>query len=151
MGEVLGAVVEGFGAKAEADAAKDAAKFREDIAREESGQEQERIRELARIQLGENITRVAKSGVRLEGSPLEVLAKNAENTEKQMANVRRDEFIKGELARAAQKNAEIAGNLGIARSAVKVAGSLISFGVRSGAGSGGHKFGSAQRAVGTTT
>ena len=134
---IFGSIIQGIGAKHQADAEKDAAKFNARITREQTGQEVARIRAIGRREESTNITRIAKSGVRLEGSPLGVLAENAALVEREALQVQRAGMMQAALFKARARNAETAGRIGLA-------GSII------GAGIGGASlFGTSGKGAGT--
>jgi hypothetical protein len=143
------------GAQAEAEAAKNAAKFNARLATQEAAEKTARLRKIARREAAENVTRVAKSGVRLEGSPLEVLAANAANVEREAELIARENFIKQISAQAQAKSARMAAKLAVAGSVVNTIGTVASLGLSSGGGgaSGGSQirgnqtFGGGQRAA----
>ena len=67
---------------------------------EERGKQQERlIRRNTKRQLGKIRASVAKSGVRMEGSPLEVLAESAANAEVDALNARYNARIQAQVQR----------------------------------------------------
>lgn len=121
---VAGAVVEGMGAKAEADAQAKAAKYNARIAMIQANEVANSIRTQSRIIHGYNISRVQKSGVRLTGSPLAVLANNAFNADRAALNAIRTGEAQKKLYLMGAEAARTAGQYGIASAALRGAGSL---------------------------
>lgn len=120
-------VLTAIGAKTTADAEKDAAKFNAAETLRQAADEEQRIRRVAERQASVNIVRIAKSGVRLEGSPLSVLAHNAELVEKEALNVRHQGAVQAALFRARAKQAEKAGKLGVASGVLQGVTSFAKF------------------------
>lgn len=80
---LVGGAAEASGAYYEGKAAEAASKYNARVAMSVARSQAEKVRrDAARIR-GENIVRVSKSGVRMEGSALSVLARNAFEAEKQ--------------------------------------------------------------------
>src|SRR3990167_970929 len=75
-------------AGAEQDAAEDAADFNARVLAEQAAIEEDRKRRIAKRELASQRTAYAKAGVRLEGSPLEVLVANAAELEREIFNLR---------------------------------------------------------------
>jgi hypothetical protein len=73
--------------KLESDAVASAAEYNAAIVIQEGAQEAARRRRLARRELSSQRVAFAKAGVRLEGSPLELLAQNAAELELDAVNV----------------------------------------------------------------
>ena len=137
MGQALGGVVSAVGAQAEAEAAKNAAKFNARLSTIEAAEQSERVRAIGRQEASNNVTRIAKSGVRIEGSPLEVMAENAANLERQLQNIERGNFIKQISAQAQAKSARTAAKLAVAGSIASTVGTVLSLGLGGGGGGGG--------------
>ena len=137
MGQALGGVVSAIGAQVEAEAAKNAAKFNARVSAMEAADEEYRVRKAGRQQASTNVTRVAKSGVRLEGSPLEVMAENASNVERQVHAIERQNYINQVSAQAQIKAARTSAKLAIAGSVVNTIGSVASLGLGGAFGGGG--------------
>lgn len=133
-GTIASAIGAGQEARASARAAKNNAREAELNARLaiERAQEDERQFRLSfRRDEGRNITAVGASGIKLEGSPIEVLRDNAANAERDAQNIRRA----GELERSsylrqaknfkrAAKDARKAGDLAIASTLLSGAGQI---------------------------
>ena len=132
-----GGMISAFGQKYAADAARDAAKFNAKIIRRNGLSASAQVRSQARRKQSNNITRVAKSGVRLEGSPLEFLSENIRQTELEAARIDTEAFIKSEFQSLQAKSAQIQGRLGVAASIHGSVDSIVSFGLSSGGGGGG--------------
>lgn len=145
MGQAIsgigGGIIQGIGAKAEAESAREAAIFNARLTIQQRDEELEFLDKRQRQKRGENRTRVAKSGVRLEGSPLEVLANNAAETERQKMNVIRRRAVEFDKFIIQSQNAKFAEKMAVAGSVVQVAGSVVSaitsFGLLGGGGGGG--------------
>lgn len=126
------------GSLQEGAAAKASARYNARAATQEAAENADRTRQLARRRRSLNIVRVAKSGVRLSGSPLLVMAENAYETEKQA-----QAYIRA--GQAASMLYRLQGRAGVKASAFSAAssgltglGSLIGAGTQSGAfGPGG--------------
>lgn len=86
---LVGAGLEAKGAREEADAQTAAAKYNARVSIIQAREAANSIRSQARVVRGYNISRVQKSGVRMEGSPLAVLANNAYNAEREAQNAMR--------------------------------------------------------------
>ena len=142
MGQALGGVVSAVGAQAEAEAAKNAAKFNARLSTIEAAEQSERVRAIGRQEASNNVTRIAKSGVRIEGSPLEVMAENAANVERQLQNIERGNFIKQISAQAQAKSARTSAKLAVASSVASTIGTVLSLGLGGGGGGGGSGGGS---------
>lgn len=89
--QIVGSIGQGILQKkaieADADAAEAAALFNAAVAEREGFAESARRRRLARRELSSQRVAFAKAGVRLEGTPLEVLAQNAAEFELDAVNV----------------------------------------------------------------
>lgn len=86
---LVGTAMSVAGARQEGEAAKAAASYNARISVAQAREQAEKVRADAKLVRGENIVRVAKSGVRMEGSALATLTKNAFNADKQALNVLR--------------------------------------------------------------
>lgn len=84
-----GTLLSARGAEAEADATAWAAKYNANVAIANAQQSANAIRAQGQVVRGRNIARVAKSGVRMEGSPLSVMAENAYSVERAAQNAMR--------------------------------------------------------------
>ena len=98
-----GSLLQGAGARQAAEGEEKRAKFNAKLAKREGFREEARIRRIGRIEAEDNVTRVAKSGVRLEGSPLEVLADNAAKVEEEALRARQAGLLSSELFRQQAK------------------------------------------------
>lgn len=103
---VGGNVMGGIGQQQSAVAEKKAAKFNAKLAKREGFREEGRIRAAGRREASFNVTRVAKSGVRLEGSPLEVLAENAAIVEFEALWARQAGLVASQMFRQRAKAAQ---------------------------------------------
>lgn len=115
---IFGSIIQGIGSNYQAKAEAMAAKYNAEMTRQQTAEEVARIRLVGRREESTNITRVAKSGVRLEGSPLSVLTENAATVEREAMQVRRAGAMQAELFKARAKNARRAGRIGLAGSAI---------------------------------
>ena len=91
LGSILGGaggIMGGIGGAQAAKAQAQQADFNAKLAKRAGFDEEARVRSIGRREASENVTRVAKSGVRLEGSPLEVLSENASKVEAQALRAR---------------------------------------------------------------
>lgn len=87
VGSVAGGILQKKAIEAEADAAESAALFNAAQTEREALAESSRRRRLARRELSSQRVAFAKAGVRLEGTPLELLAQNAAEFELDAVNV----------------------------------------------------------------
>ena len=83
---IVGAAVEAKGAREEAKAQTSAAKYNAQVAMIQAREAADATRSQARVIRGYNVSRIQKSGVRMEGSPLSVMASNAYNAERAAQN-----------------------------------------------------------------
>lgn len=121
---VGGTAVEAIGAKFEGDAAKASASYNARLSMAQARAQAEKVRADAKRVRGENIVRVAKSGVRMEGSALKTLADNAFKTEKQAINVMRAGRAAADLYHAEGQMAVEASRLRVASTVLKGLGNL---------------------------
>lgn len=110
MAAVTSAIVGGValagsiaGSQMQADAARQAGEFNAQtaeenarLAKEKAVEDERRFRNMVRKQYGSNVASIAKSGIRLEGSALQVLRENARVAEEDAINIRRG----GDIERA---------------------------------------------------
>lgn len=141
---VGGTAIEAIGARYEGQAAQASAKYNARAASMQAREQSEAVRSQARQIRGENITRVAKSGVRMEGSPLEVLANNAYRAEKQAQNIMRTGKALDTLYRMEGRQAIVASRFKIAQAVFRGVGSALggsggsfAFGGQGGPGAAG--------------
>lgn len=87
-GPIAAGIFRGRAAEAQADAIASAARFNAAVALEEASLEATRRRRIARQTLATQRLAFAKAGVRIEGTPLELLAQNAAELERDIVNVR---------------------------------------------------------------
>lgn len=121
---VAGAVVEAKGASEEAAAQTAAAKYNARTAIIQAREAANSTRSQARIISGYNVSRIAKSGVRMEGSPLSVMANNAYNAERAAQNAMRTGEAQKTLYLMQGDSARTAGQYGQASAFLRGAGSL---------------------------
>lgn len=119
-----GAVTEGIGANLTAKAEAKAARFNAEVVRRESSQQLEKIYEDQRRQESRNIVAIAKSGVRVTGSPLDVLNENVRQTERAASMVKQRAALETELLESRAKFARKTGRFQIASSAIGGAGRI---------------------------
>lgn len=137
---LAGTALSAKGEQQQAEAAHDAAIYNARLAKMQANEEAERIRETSAITQGINVTRVAKSGVRLEGSPLDVLVSNSFQQARQANNAIRAGEAYSRLARMEAKNATEAGQYAVGSSVLQGVGSYFggsSFTFAGGAGGSG--------------
>lgn len=144
MGQIVGgilgsggALLGGIGERQNAEAAKKAAKFNAKLARREGFREEARIRSVGRREASENVTRVAKSGVRLEGSPLEVLANNAALVEAEALRARQAGLLANKLFRMQAHEARKAEGMALVGGLINSGSSAASSFGGSGGGAAG--------------
>lgn len=82
-GSIGGGILESEGIKRRAEAVDEAAKFNAALERREGAERERRIRRGGRQEIGRQVAIVGASGVRLEGSPLQLIAANAAEIERQ--------------------------------------------------------------------
>ena len=116
--------MEAQGAAKEAEATRDAARYNARVAMIQAREAAESVRSQSRVIRSQNITRVAKSGVRMQGSPIAVLAENAYRAERAAQNAMRAGNATAELYRFQGNAAMEAGRYRIASAALRGAGSL---------------------------
>lgn len=138
-----GTATEALGAKYEGEAQKASALYNARAAMIQAREQSDAIRTQGRQVAAQNITRIAKSGVRLEGSPLAVLAENAFRTEKQALNALRTGKAIDTLYRMEGRQAIIASRFKIAQAVFRGLGSAtggsaqgFAFGGSGGSGGG---------------
>lgn len=114
---LAGTAIQAKGAADEGEAQANAANANARLAKMDADNEQERIRRASRIVRSRNITRIAKSGVELSGSPLDVLFSNEMEAQRQVGAIARSqrayESIQNKIADAARESARwrIAGSV----------------------------------------
>lgn len=137
---VAGAAVEAKGAREEAKAQTDAAKYNASVAMIQAREAATSVRSQARVIRGYNQSRVQKSGVRMEGSPLAVMANNAYNAEREAQNAMRSGEAQKTLFLMGADAARTAGQYGSASALMRglgsVAGGTSNTFSQSGSGSG---------------
>lgn len=106
---VLGSLMSANAAEQEGAAAESAGEFNAQASIGDANNAAERTRIMGRRLRSLNITRVAKSGVELRGSPLEALAQNAFDVERQALREQQAGQIAASLYRATGQNAREAG------------------------------------------
>ena len=102
---LAGTAVEAVGAYEQGQAVKQAANANARYVAMESAAEQERVHRMASRVQAENVTRIAKSGVTLSGSPLQVLATNARETSRQVNSMIRASVAQQNLLHREGQNA----------------------------------------------
>lgn len=107
---VLGAALQAQGTQQAGEAEKQANDFNARAALDDSNAAADRTRVIGRRIASLNVTRVAKSGVEMQGSPLELLAANAGEVELEALRQQRAGKIAAELYRATGRNALTAAN-----------------------------------------
>lgn len=83
---IVGSAVEAKGAREEAKAQVGAAKYNARVAMIQAREAADATRSQAKVIRGYNVSRIQKSGVRMAGSPLSVMANNAYNAERAAQN-----------------------------------------------------------------
>lgn len=142
---IAGAAVESQGAKAEADAQTAAAKYNARVSMIQAREAADSVRSQARVIRGYNVSRVQKSGVRMEGSPLAVLANNAYNAERAAQNAIRTGEAQKTLYLMQGDAARTAGQYGQASAWLRGIGSLAG-GTNTGFAQAGYGFSGAPSA-----
>jgi len=131
-GGILGGIGGSMAAKSQAKQADLNAK----LAKREGYREEARIRSVGRREASENVTRVAKSGVRLEGSPMEVLSENAAKVEAQALRARQAGLLAEALFKQQEQGFQTASTMALVGGALQ-AGSSVAGGLGGGGGSAG--------------
>lgn len=121
---LVGGAAEASGAYYEGKAAESASKYNARVAINAARAQAEKVRNDAARVRGENIVRVAKSGVRMEGSPLSVLARNAFESEKQALSYIRAGQAQRDLSLMAGKDAMAAARSNMNTSLLKTGANL---------------------------
>lgn len=125
-----GTATSAVGAYRQGEAGRQSARFNRRVNAIQTGQQLEQMVTGQRRQRAENVTRVAKSGVRLTGSPLAVLANNEYLAEKQRQRVQYAGTLRDELYRMSGRSSRAAGRVGIASEVIGGAGRIGSLAVR---------------------
>jgi len=128
-------VAQASAARAEASAAASAAAFNERQAREEAGEQESAFRRDAARELARQRSNLAKSGVALEGTPLDQLVRNANELEQTAVGIRRGLITEAMLARMTGRNALAQGrraSTGALLGGFAQAGGMIAQGYSSG-------------------
>lgn len=126
-----GTATEALGAAQEGEAEKASAVYNARLAKIQTNAQIRRQSVIQRRVRSQNVVRVAKSGVRLEGSPLEALVRSAFDQEKQIQDTLRAGTAASKLFRAQ-------GKMGLIASRYKIAGSVFrGFGGMLGGQAGG--------------
>ena len=119
---LAGGAAQAVSAYQQSEAARQAAKINARRVSEEEGQQiadsHERMKKIASV----NRTIIAKSGVRVEGSPNSVLAANEQKALRQQRRIRRRAEIERTQYRNQARSAQYAGGMGIASSLISTAG-----------------------------
>ena len=124
---IIGSAV---GAARQGKAAERAAQFNAALIRQETSQRLEQAFTESRRRRASNIVRVAKSGVRLEGSPLAVIEENEYQDWKQREFIRMSGESSADLMRARGRNARSAARMGIASEVIRGAGRIGALAIR---------------------
>lgn len=119
---LAGGAAQAVSAYQQSEAARQAAKINARRVAEEAGQQiadsHERMKKIASV----NRTIIAKSGVRVEGSPNSVLAANEQKALRQQRRIRRRADIERTQYRNQARSAQYAGGMGIASSLISTTG-----------------------------
>lgn len=121
----LGTVTSMQGQQNQAQAEHDAAVYNARLATMQAEEEARRIRTTGRITQSINLTRIGKSGVRVSGSPLDVLVNNSYQVARQASNAIRAGEAADRLLRMEAKNATKAGQYAMGSSLLQGAGSFL--------------------------
>ncbi len=119
-----GTIGQAVGAHREGKAIERAARFNAEITRRETDQRIEQSFSRGRRRRAENITRVAKSGVRLSGSPLAVLEENEYQESREREFVRQAGALSVNLLEMRGRAARDAARFGVASSVIGGAGRI---------------------------
>lgn len=121
---LAGTALSANGEQEQAAVAHDAAVYNARLATMQANEEAERVRETAKIAQGINITRIAKSGVDLAGSALDVLVNNSYQAARQANNAIRAGDAASRLLRMEAGNATKAGQYAVGSSVLQGVGSV---------------------------
>lgn len=108
----VGGQMQAQAARQQGSAAAQAARYNAALAREESSAEAGRLRRAGRRELGRQRAAIGASGVQAEGSPLELLAQNAYEIEREAAQTELAGRRTARLDLAQARSAERAGRMG---------------------------------------
>lgn len=122
MGAGVG--TQAVGIAKQSQAARKAARYNAEISKRQTGSQIDQMIGENNRQQSINVTRVAKSGVRLSGSPLYALAENINQQERQIQAVQQAGQMTQEAFRSEARNARIAGQVGIASSVLGGLGNI---------------------------
>lgn len=122
---LAGTAMSAVGAHEEGQAAKRAAAYNARAASAEAASQTARIHEVASRVRAENVTRIAKSGVEMRGSPLEVLAYNAKQAKREADSIHRSTQAYNNIQHKIGQSAVTAARWNIAGSVLRGAGSAI--------------------------
>jgi hypothetical protein len=111
-GQIAGGLYRSQAAEQQGQAIADAALYNARLAQMEGAAEMARRRKAAGKQVGAYVAQMGKSGVRLEGSPLEFLVQNAEELERDALNAMVAARNTAALDRARARSAKKAGERG---------------------------------------
>lgn len=133
-----GSLLQAKGAAEEGDAQAKAAEYNRALALSQSRAEGARLRRLGRREVSSQRVAFAKSGVRLEGSPLELLAQNAAEFEIQALNAEVEGRNTANLERMRAREIRRATRRRVSATliggATKIAGLGMQFGIPGGGG-----------------
>jgi len=125
-----GTVTSAVGSYRQGEADRKAAKFNAEMIRREVSAQQAQMAAAQRRQRAANITRIAKSGVRVSGSPLAVLESNEYEAQRQQDYMASAGDMQRELLRMRGRNARAAGRMGVASNVLSGAGQLGTLAVK---------------------
>jgi len=111
-GQVASGIMRSRAAEQKGQAIADAALYNARLAEREGSEEYQRRHKAARKKIGSQVAQVGKSGVRLEGSPLEFIVQNAEELERDALNALVDAQSTAALDRSRARSAKKAGETG---------------------------------------
>jgi hypothetical protein len=140
----LGTIFSAFGAAQEDEAAHDAAIYNARAATMEAEDQARNVRLQGSHRAAYNITKIAKSGVRMEGSPLLTMAQNAYDVDAQAQAYRRTGQAQNQLYRSAAQGATAATPWRVTTALLGGAGSYLGaagYGGWGGLGAGGSAMG----------
>lgn len=124
-----GTATSAIGAHQQGQAAKNAARYNQRINAIQTAEQVEQVISGQRRQRATNRTRVMKSGVRLSGSPLAVMAQNELNAERQRLRIQRGGALRSGLLANQKKSARSAARMGVASEVLGGLGSIGALGL----------------------
>lgn len=125
-----GTISSAVGAHRQGEAARKAAEFNETLIRRETSERITQALSESRRRRASNVVRVAKSGVRLEGSPLAVIEDNEYQDARERMMIRESGAAAADLMRARGRMARASARFSVASEVVSGAGRIGALAIR---------------------